>query len=520
MALKRTNEVTTPPRCAWFGRWQTKVMPRRRRWLAACTRQGQGVAQNYGEVFKWYRLAANQGNADAQFSLGEMYAEGRGVPQDQAEAAKWYRKAADQGDAKAQYSLGIHYFVSAPPNYAEALKWYRKAANQGNADAQFSVGWMYEDHLGVSQNFAEALKWYRKAANQGNADAQYSVGRMYEQGEGAPQNYAEAAKWYRKAAEQGETVAQKNLGSLYEQGQGVPQNYIWAHMWFNLAIYSNQASPSVIWVVRELEDWLAGEMTAARDRVASKMTAAQLTQAQVMAEQCLRSNYKDCGWPHVARREDEVTSPPTARNKVSLTGTAFFVSQTGHIVTNAHVADGCQTVRASRGGTLRKISTDKASDLALYVASERPNSFARLRGGRGAKAGEPVVAVGFPLSGVLSSDPIVTTGTISALSGLGDDRRQIQISAPVQPGNSGSPLLGENCSVVGVVVGKIDAVKVAKAIGDIPQNVNFAVSLGTLQSFLNANGVDYALDDSKRTKSPADIAAEASRYTLLLECLR
>jgi hypothetical protein len=89
----------------------------------------------------------------------------------------------------------------------------------------------------------------------------------------------------------------------------------------------------------------------------------------------------------------------------------------------------------------------------------------------------------------------------------------------VQPGNSGGPLLGENGSVVGVVVGKLNAMKVAEAIGDIPQNVNFAVSLGTLQSFLNANGVPYILDDSRATKSPADIAAEATHFTVLLECL-
>ena len=130
------------------------------------------------------------------------------------------------------------------------------------------------------------------------------------------------------------------------------------------------------------------------------------------------------------------------------------------------------------------------------------------------------MAVGFPLSGLLSSDHIVTTGTISALSGLGNDRRTIQITAPVQPGNSGGPLLGEDGSVVGVVVSKLDAMKVAEAIGDIPQNVNFAVSLGVLQSFLNANDVPYLLENSKGTKSPADIAAEASRYTVLLECLR
>jgi S1-C subfamily serine protease len=114
----------------------------------------------------------------------------------------------------------------------------------------------------------------------------------------------------------------------------------------------------------------------------------------------------------------------------------------------------------------------------------------------------------------------VTTGIISALSGLRNDRRTIQITAPVQPGNSGGPLLGENGGVVGVVVGKLNAMKVAEVIGDIPQNVNFAVSLGTLQSFLNANDVPYALDDNNATKSPADITAEASHYTVLLECLR
>jgi S1-C subfamily serine protease len=205
---------------------------------------------------------------------------------------------------------------------------------------------------------------------------------------------------------------------------------------------------------------------------------------------------------------------------VASSGTGFFVSEIGHIVTNAHVVEGCQTVRSSRGGTLRKVSVDEESDLAIYIASGKPDGIARLRGGRGARAGESVVAVGFPLSGVLSSDPIVTTGIISALSGLRNDRRTIQITAPVQPGNSGGPLLGENGGVVGVVVGKLNAVKVAEVIGDIPQNVNFAVSLGTLQSFLNANSIPYALDSSTATKTPADITDEATRYTVLLECLR
>jgi hypothetical protein len=171
-------------------------------------------------------------------------------------------------------------------------------------------------------------------------------------------------------------------------------------------------------------------------------------------------------------------------------------------------------------GALQRVFIDGESDLALYIAPEKPAAYARLRGGRGARAGEPVVAVGFPLSGLLSADPIVTTGIISALAGVKNDRRRIQITAPLQPGNSGGPLLGENGSVVGVVVVEsLDALKLAEVIGDIPQNVNFAVSAGTLQSFLNARGVPYTLDDSKATKTPADIAAEATHYTVLLECL-
>ncbi len=210
---------------------------------------------------------------------------------------------------------------------------------------------------------------------------------------------------------------------------------------------------------------------------------------------------------------------PSAPILVS-SGSGFFVGTEGHLVTNAHVVAGCKYVRSSRGGQISQVAIDEASDLALYIASERIPFAAVLRGGKGPRIGEPVIAIGFPLKGLLSSDAIITTGTISALAGVKNDRRKIQITAPVQPGNSGGPLVGENGSVVGVVVGKLNALKIAEVIGDIPQNVNFAVSLGTLQSFLNANDVPYVLDDSTAAKTPADIAAEAARYTIMLECFR
>ena len=67
--------------------------------------KGEGVEQDHEEAVKWYRKAADQGDADAQFNLGVMYYNGEGVPEDDKEAVKWWRKAAEQGHAEAQYFL-------------------------------------------------------------------------------------------------------------------------------------------------------------------------------------------------------------------------------------------------------------------------------------------------------------------------------------------------------------------------------------------------------------------------------
>jgi S1-C subfamily serine protease len=200
-------------------------------------------------------------------------------------------------------------------------------------------------------------------------------------------------------------------------------------------------------------------------------------------------------------------------------GSGFFVSRDGHVITNAHVVRGCTEMRSPGLSSLTVVAMDEQSDLALLQADKKSGPFVKLRGGRGDKLGESVVAVGFPLLGILGSNPIVTTGVISSLSGLGNDRRKIQISAPVQPGNSGGPVIGADGALVGVVESMLDDNLIAQITdGQIPQNVNFAVSLGTLQSFLNANGVPYVLTDGGPKKSASDISEAASGYTLVLEC--
>ena len=118
------------------------------------------------------RQAAEQGDVNAQYSLGQIYRKGEGVSRDYAKAVKWYRKAAEQGYADAQFKLGVMYHngKGVPQDDAEAVKWYRKAAEQGNSYAQRNIGVMYHNGKGVKQDTTEAVKWYRKAAEQGNAD--------------------------------------------------------------------------------------------------------------------------------------------------------------------------------------------------------------------------------------------------------------------------------------------------------------------------------------------------------------
>jgi TPR repeat protein len=140
----------------------------------------QGVTQDLSEATKWYRLAADQGEALA--AVGSMYENGRGVPHNNEEAVRWYRAAATypQSNAYAQFKIGMAYdagLFGMPKNYREAVKWYCLAAHQGHSDAQVNLGYMYERGLGVMENVREAIKWYRRAAAQGNDRAQRLLDR-------------------------------------------------------------------------------------------------------------------------------------------------------------------------------------------------------------------------------------------------------------------------------------------------------------------------------------------------------
>ena len=202
-------------------------------------------------------------------------------------------------------------------------------------------------------------------------------------------------------------------------------------------------------------------------------------------------------------------------------GTGFFVSPEGHVLTNAHVVDRCSSinVKTENGDVVsgRVLAKDTTNDLALLRTPLSPSRVAGVRSG--IRLGEGVAAFGFPLTTLLSSSGNFTLGNVTALSGLKDDSRYLQVSAPVQLGNSGGPLFDQNGNVVGVVSAKLNALNVMVATnGDIPQNVNFAIKGSLAASFLESNQVVVEQGTSSQVMAPADLADQAKQVSVLIRC--
>ena len=175
----------------------------------------------------------------------------------------------------ADFNKGLTAFQSG--DFATALKEWKPLAEEGNAVAQNNLGLMYDNGWGVPQDYKEAVYWYRLAVEQGYAIAQYNLGLIYEKGKGVPQDDKEAARLYRLAAEQGYADAQGNLGVMYVFGKGVTKDFVYAHMWGNIALMNgNERGASV------------------RGHVAEKMTSSQIEEAQRLARECIKKNYKGC----------------------------------------------------------------------------------------------------------------------------------------------------------------------------------------------------------------------------------
>jgi S1-C subfamily serine protease len=193
------------------------------------------------------------------------------------------------------------------------------------------------------------------------------------------------------------------------------------------------------------------------------------------------------------------------------------VTKEGHVLTNEHVVDGCYRITIQAGnstGVAKTIKYSKLDDLALLETGLKPSRFAKWRSAY-PRQGEDVVIYGFPLAELLAADGNVTTGIVVALAGLGNDGRRLQISAPIQPGSSGGPVLDRGGDVVGVVV---SGLKDSASRQRIPQNVNFAIQGLSALRFLQGWNVNISNAQPSASMSTPDLADYAKAFTVHVVC--
>lgn len=205
-------------------------------------------------------------------------------------------------------------------------------------------------------------------------------------------------------------------------------------------------------------------------------------------------------------------------------GTGIIVSKQGYILTADHVVKGCSSIHVTQDKDIAKTAfiyrADEINDVAVLRIpnTEVTGNSVTIRVGPPVKQGEDIAVYGFPLAGALSSTGNIVSGNVTSLAGLADDVRYLQISAPVQPGNSGGPLIDTSGALVGIVTSRLSDVAMAQLTGNIPQNVNFAIKAGVVTNFLDVHSVPYDTVSSGSAKPLPDLADEAKGFTVLITC--
>jgi len=347
---------------------------------------------------------------------------------DFAQAAALWRPLAEQGHANAQINLGVLYEhgYGVDQDLHSAAAWYRAAAAQGSAIGQYNLGLFLAEHGSSVPGEQDPLYWLGKAADQGFADAQFQVGLMYARGLGGEARSADAAGW----------LYQAGLAYLYDHdGAGVES-----------AVAALQRVASGEPLARDLEARLASGSGPSAPAEAS--TA-------------------------VAR---------------SATGTAWPIAA-GYAVTNYHIVAGKQSLVLidSRGAEIaaRIAISDAGNDIAL-LAVDNPQRLppALPVATAAARLGASVFTIGFPRVDVMGTTPKLSLGIISGVNGMYDDPASYQISVPIQPGNSGGPLVNMRGEVVGLVTSMLGRVDAAGGEAQPFANISYALKVDRVIALL------------------------------------
>ncbi|MFV2058405.1 MAG: trypsin-like peptidase domain-containing protein [Thiohalomonadales bacterium] len=449
--------------------------------LARLYENGYGIEKNKQKSIELYREAMGLGYTAAGALLGRRYIDGDGVEKNVAHGVKLIEEAANTGDRAGEYNLAYLFSkgILREKNEKATIKYLSSSAKKGFEPAMVELARIYKYGVGVPVDLDKENELMRNAEDLGNPAAKYWLAKKYMDERkwkkaykrllapiklGHPNSQALAgwilvrgARGLRRdssrgislmmaAAKKGNYNAYANLGQSYQEGKGANKSKYVAEKWYykaGLKAIENNSEEDALKMIDRIESVVQNSTKAAD--LKSKL--------------------------NIASNNDG--------NEGISTGTCWVVAP-GYIVTNYHVVARANEINITFPGG-RKLTgsikiADKVNDIAIIGVNQRgklPPAIPLIK--KSANVGMNVFTIGYPHTDVMGKEAKLTDGIINSMSGYLDDPRLYQISAPVQSGNSGGPLINLNGEVVGIVTSKLSAVKVFKWTGDLPQNVNYAI---------------------------------------------
>jgi TPR repeat protein len=479
-----------------------------RRWLAMSERNpiseslyvygyghytGTALPKDAKKAFDLFRRASDKGHSSARFYLGKMYLEGIGTAKDPVKGLALMKRSADAGSAHALYYLAGYYNAKGRRDAKKRLSYLRRAARAGLRKPQEELYHIYVKGIDVRPSRYRAFIWGRAAARQGTPSLYYPLARMYHQGRGTKRDYPKAAQWYRLAAGDANADAAYRLAGLHRYGVKKGKKVLFkvdmaqAYKWYGVAAKLGMKKAE-----------------APRDATARSLKFLQLA---------------------LIKREIKRWRPGRAMKDLRLRsgGTGVFVNFSHWVVTNEHVIAGCTRVAVRYKGKLwdrvKIIGARKNVDLALLevevpVGRRLTHGVAAIAPPDDAPLGEQVAVYGYPWSNVLSPSGVFTLGILNAHVGIKNNKNFIQISAPIQPGNSGSAVYDERGRVMGIVSSTLESYKRPA------QNVNFAVKGSVLSKMIDAfHTPNYSFDEKNSpTITVKERARVGQRNSVHIQC--
>lgn len=458
--------------------------------------KGDGVAKNFKHAITWFQKAIDMGDSESIFDLASMYEKGEGVDKDFDKALELYKRSAKLGHDAAQNKLADIYFKGGgvDKDYKKSLYWAQKSADQGFPDAQNKMGIFYSTGRGVVEiDMDKSFKWFKQAADQGSTKSYNNLAEFYAKGYGVKKSKDESFKWYKKSAELGDKVAQFKVGYHYDYGIVVQKDINEAIKWYKKSIKKKYREAQIA----------MGKIYYYGDKDGN-----------------IPKNFKKAAnWYYKAAKNTQKDDDYIAKVKATSSGSGFFVTP-NHIITNNHVTRGCDEITVKNKGyesNVKLLDTDSTTDLSILVTGSPNNSFLYLRNRKPVVTGEQSIALGYPFSSTLGSELKVTSGNIAALTGIRNNIAKLQLTSPVQPGNSGGPLLDDNGNVIGIIVSRLEKSKEITG-NRTAQNVNFAIKSNMAKIFMDLNMVDYQVRKANGSMPVSQIVAEAKEATVQVIC--